>query len=52
MNDRIILRPWLDSDCGDYFPSNPASGRVMEKCGFVNTGKYTLIGIHDTIAQR
>ena len=27
---------------GDYFPSNPASGRVMEKCGFVDTGKETL----------
>ena len=27
---------------GDYFPSNPASGRVMEKCGFVYTGKETL----------
>jgi RimJ/RimL family protein N-acetyltransferase len=23
---------------GDYFPSNPASGRVMKKCGFVDTG--------------
>lgn len=23
----------------DYFIDNPASGRVMEKCGFVNTGK-------------
>ena len=27
---------------GDYFPENPASGRVMEKCGFVDTGKETL----------
>jgi RimJ/RimL family protein N-acetyltransferase len=27
---------------GDYFPSNPASGRVMEKCGFVDTGVETL----------
>ena len=26
---------------GDYFPSNPASGRVMEKCGFIDTGKET-----------
>ena len=25
-----------------YFPSNPASGRVMEKCGFVDTGEETL----------
>ena len=27
---------------GDYFPSNPASGRVMEKCGFLDTGEETL----------
>lgn len=27
---------------GDYFPDNPASGRVMEKCGFIDTGKETL----------
>ena len=27
---------------GDYFPSNPASGRVMEKCGFEDTGRETL----------
>ena len=27
---------------GDYFPENPASGRVMEKCGFVDTGRVTL----------
>ena len=27
---------------GSYFPSNPASGRVMEKCGFVDTGVETL----------
>lgn len=26
---------------GDYFPSNPASGRVMEKCGFTDTGTET-----------
>ncbi len=23
----------------DYFPENPASGRVMEKCGFHDTGE-------------
>ena len=23
----------------DYFPENPASGRVMEKCGFCDTGE-------------
>ena len=27
---------------GTYFPSNPASGRVMEKCGFADTGRETL----------
>lgn len=27
---------------GDYFPENPASGRVMEKCGFVDTGKQVI----------
>ena len=27
---------------GDYFPENPASGRVMEKCGFVDTGREEL----------
>ena len=26
---------------GDYFPENPASGRVMEKCGFKDTGEET-----------
>lgn len=27
---------------GDYFPENPASGRVMEKCGFRDTCRQTL----------
>lgn len=27
---------------GDYFPTNPASGKVMEKCGFVDTGREVL----------
>lgn len=27
---------------GNYFPENPASGRVMEKCGFVDTGKQVV----------
>lgn len=27
---------------GCYFPDNPASGRVMEKCGFCDTGQETL----------
>ena len=27
---------------GTYFPDNPASGRVMEKCGFRDTGRETV----------
>ena len=27
---------------GSFFPSNPASGRVMEKCGFTDTGEETI----------
>jgi RimJ/RimL family protein N-acetyltransferase len=27
---------------GDFFPSNPASGRVMTKCGFVDTGSEII----------
>lgn len=27
---------------GDYFPENPASGKVMKHCGFVDTGRETL----------
>ena len=27
---------------GDYFLQNPASGRVMEKCGFKDTGRETV----------
>ncbi len=26
---------------GDFFVDNPASGRVMEKCGFIDTGQET-----------
>lgn len=26
----------------DYFPDNPASGRVMEKCGFRDTGEINF----------
>ncbi len=26
----------------DYFPDNPASGKVLEKCGFCDTGKVNL----------
>jgi RimJ/RimL family protein N-acetyltransferase len=27
----------------DYFVDNPASGRVMEKCGFRDTGKTNYL---------
>lgn len=32
----------FDSLWGCFFPSNQASGRVMEKCGFRDTGQTTL----------
>lgn len=28
---------------GDFFEDNPASGRVMEKCGFRDTGKFSCL---------
>ena len=51
--DRIILRPWRESDdirqttdikslISGHFVDNPASGRVMEKCGFVPTGETCI----------
>ena len=36
--ERITLRPWLDTDAKALY-NNPASGRVMEKCGFRPTGE-------------
>ena len=33
VNEKRFTAIW-----GDYFPDNPASGRVMEKCGFADTG--------------
>ena len=52
----IIFRRWANSVLNDYcfnvkgfitlwsdfFVDNPASGRVMEKCGFVDTGKEKM----------
>lgn len=32
--NRLLFRPWAD-----FFVDNPASGRVMEKCGFRDTGE-------------
>ena len=34
--ERMVLREWRKSDA---FPDNPASGRVMGKCGFSDTGQ-------------
>ena len=36
--ERITLRHWLDIDVKALY-NNPASGRVMEKCGFLPTGE-------------
>ena len=36
-NEKGVKALW-----GDYFPENPASGRVMEKCGFKDTGRETI----------
>lgn len=33
-NDKGFASLWAD-----YFPENPASGKVMEKCGFCDTGE-------------
>ena len=30
---------YFENIWADYFTGNPASGRVMQKCGFRNTGK-------------
>ena len=38
ITERITLRPWLDTDAKALY-NNPASGRVMEKCGFRPTGE-------------
>ncbi|MCQ2119824.1 MAG: GNAT family N-acetyltransferase [Bacteroidales bacterium] len=37
---------------GDYFPENPASGKVMEKCGFVDTGKEQICPSLETGADK
>ena len=42
LNDRhdvhYLFRPWLDTDVKALY-NNPASGRVMEKCGSSPTGE-------------
>lgn len=40
--DYCFRRLHLITLWGGSFVDNPASGRVMEKCGFVDTGKETL----------
>ena len=37
---------------GDFFPDNPASGKVMTKCGFKDTGKEVLCPNLDVGADR
>lgn len=37
---------------GGYFPDNPASGRVMEKCGFSHTGQEVLCPNLEVGAER
>lgn len=35
---RLLFWPWAD-----FFVDNPASGRVMEKCGFRDTGEVNWL---------
>ena len=35
-------KKWFRALWGTFFLSNPASGRVMEKCGFIDTGREVL----------
>ena len=37
---RLRFRPWAD-----FFVDNPASGRMMEKCGFRDTGEVNWLSI-------
>lgn len=32
----------FDNIYADHFTGNPASGRVMEKCGFLDTGRQPM----------
>ena len=36
----LYCKDKFDTLWADFFVNNPASGRVMEKCGFIDTGKY------------
>ena len=40
--DYCIRKKGFTTLWGDYFLDNPSSDRVMEKCGFIDTGKETL----------
>lgn len=40
--DHCFRKEGLATLWGCFFPTNPASGRVMEKCGFVDTGRETV----------
>ena len=39
MVDYCVNVMHFDNIYADHFTGNPASGRVMEKCGFVDTGR-------------
>ena len=41
--DHCFKEKGFTSLWGTCFVSNPASGRVMEKCGFVDTGETTVL---------
>ena len=41
--DHCFREKGLSGLWGTCFVSNPASGRVMEKCGFVDTGETTVL---------
>ena len=38
MLDYCITEKHFENIWADHFTGNPASGRIMEKCGFVDTG--------------
>ena len=38
-----MLSRWTDLLWAGFFVDNPASGRVMEKCGFRDTGRTNIL---------
>jgi RimJ/RimL family protein N-acetyltransferase len=43
MIDYCFKRRGFKNIWADYFVDNPASGRVMEKCGFMDTGRTNIL---------